>query len=68
LKFQEIEGALSNLKTCPKCNSKEGFWFGTKKDYVHVQCKCCGACFDLFEVYSFGEKQEKPKKLRFFRT
>jgi transcription elongation factor Elf1 len=67
LKLQEIETALGHLKTCPKCNSVEGFWFGVKGDHIYVQCKCCGASLELFEVYRLGEEREKTKRLRFFR-
>jgi transcription elongation factor Elf1 len=67
LKLQEIETASGNFKTCPKCNSREGFWLGMKGDHIHVQCKCCGAIFELFEVYKLGEESGKPRMLKFFR-
>jgi len=67
LKLQEIETALGNFKICPKCNSKEGFWLGMKGDHVHVQCKCCGARFELSEVYKLGEENGKHRLLKFFR-
>jgi len=67
LRFQEIETALKRLGTCPKCNSGEGFWLGSKGDHIYVQCKCCGASLELFEVYTLGEEREKAKRLRFFK-
>jgi hypothetical protein len=67
LRFQEIEIALKHLGICPKCNSYEGFWVGSRGDHIYVQCKCCGASLELFEVYTVGEKQEKAKRLKFFR-
>jgi len=67
LKLQEIETALSNFKICPKCNSREGFWLEIKGGNVHVQCKCCGARFELSEVYKIDEAGGKPRLLKFFR-
>jgi len=67
LKLQEIEEAFNNFKTCPKCNSKQGFWLGSKRDVAYVQCKECGAKYELFEVYKMGEKNKTPKRLSFFR-
>jgi transcription elongation factor Elf1 len=67
LRFSEIETALRQLGTCPKCNSGEGFWLGARGDHIYVQCKCCGASLELFRVYNLGEKREKTKRLRFFR-
>jgi len=67
LRFQEIEAALSHLGTCPKCNSSQGFWLGAKSDHIYVQCKCCGASLELFEVYKLGEESRKPRLLKFFR-
>ena len=68
LRFQEIEDALSHLGICPKCNSREGFWVAAKSDHIYVQCKCCGASLELFEVYRLGEKREEAKRLRFFKS
>jgi hypothetical protein len=67
LRFQEIETALKRLGPCPKCDSDEGFWLGSKGDHIYVQCKCFGACLELLEVYTLGEKQEKAKRLKFFK-
>jgi len=67
LKLQEIEEASSHLKICPKCNSKQGFWLGLKRDIAYVQCKGCGAKYELFEVYKIGEKSKGPEKLRLFK-
>jgi translation initiation factor 2 beta subunit (eIF-2beta)/eIF-5 len=67
LKFQEIETVSSRFKICPKCNSGEGYWLGMKGDHAYVQCKCCGAKFELYEVHRFHEGSEKPKWLRIFR-
>jgi transcription elongation factor Elf1 len=67
LNLQEIETASNNFKICPKCNSAEGFWLGLKRDHAYVQCKSCGAKFELFEVYKIGEKSRTPERLRFIR-
>jgi DNA-directed RNA polymerase subunit M/transcription elongation factor TFIIS len=67
LNLQEIENTLSRFKECPKCDSKEGFWLGVKRDRTYVQCKSCGANFELFELFAIGEERETPKLLRFFR-
>jgi transcription elongation factor Elf1 len=67
LKLQEIENASMHFKTCPKCNSVEGFWLGMKRDRAYVQCKECGAGFDLFEVYSVGEKNKPSERFRLFK-
>jgi len=67
LDLQEIEAAFNRFKTCPKCNSREGFWLGLKFSHAYVQCKSCGARFELFEVYKIGEKNKAPEHLKFFR-
>ena len=67
MNLQEIETASNNFKICPKCNSTEGFWLGLKRDHAYVQCKSCGAKFELFEVYKIGEKGKTPERLRFIR-
>jgi transcription elongation factor Elf1 len=67
LKLQELETALGSFKICPKCNSREGFWLGIKGDHIYAQCRCCGAKFELFEVYKMGEESKKPRLLKFFR-
>jgi len=67
LKLQEIEDTFSRFKTCPKCNSIEGFWFGLKREHPYAQCKGCGARFELFEVYMMGEKSKPPQGLKLFR-
>ena len=67
LKIQEIEEAASRFKVCPKCKSVSGFWLGFKRDNAYVQCKGCGAKFELHEVYAISEKGEAPRKSRFFR-
>jgi len=67
LRLQEIETASSSFKICPKCNSREGFWLGIKGDHINVQCKCCGAKFELSEVYKMSEEHGKPGLLEFFR-
>jgi hypothetical protein len=67
MRFQEIETALKHLETCPKCDSGDGFWLGSKGDHIYVQCKCCGACLELFEVYALGKEREKARRLRFFK-
>jgi len=67
LNLQEIETAFSHFKICPKCNSGEGFWLGLKREHAYVQCKSCGAKFELFEVYKIGEKGKTPERLSFIR-
>ena len=67
MRLQEIETASSSFKICPKCNSWEGFWLGMKGNHINVQCKCCGAKFELSEVYKTDEERKKPKLLKFFR-
>jgi len=67
LKLQEIETASSLFKICPKCHSTQGFWLGLMSDHAYVQCKDCGAKFELFEVYMMGEKGRAPQRLKFFR-
>jgi len=67
LKLQEIEDSSSRFKICPKCNSTEGFWLGLKRDRAYVQCKECGAKFELYEVYMMGEKGKAPQRLKFFK-
>ncbi|MGC8895816.1 MAG: hypothetical protein ACP5LB_03470 [Candidatus Bathyarchaeia archaeon] len=67
LKLQELEEAFSHFKTCPKCKSTQGFWLGIRRDIGYVQCKECGAKFELHEVYAFGEKSKTPEKLKFLR-
>ncbi|MGQ9507264.1 MAG: hypothetical protein ACUVTB_05330 [Candidatus Bathycorpusculaceae bacterium] len=67
LKLQEIEEAFNRFKICPKCNSKQGFWLGIKRDIGYVQCKGCGAKFELHEVYAFGEKGKAPERFKFLR-
>lgn len=65
--LQEIEAAFSRFGVCPRCNSRGGFWLGLKRDHAYVQCKGCGAKFELFEAYSMGEKGKPPEKLKFLR-
>jgi len=67
LKLEEIEKAFSLFKTCPKCKSTQGFWLGAKRDTAYVQCKECGAHYELHEVYRISEENKTSKRLRFFR-
>lgn len=67
LRLEEIITVASKFTVCPKCNSREGFWLGVKRNHAYVQCKGCGASFELFEVFAIGEKSEAPKHLKFFR-
>lgn len=67
MKLQEIEKALEHFKVCPKCDSYDGFWAGFKRECPYVQCKCCGAKFELSEVFKVGEKGKAQQRLRFFR-
>ncbi len=65
LKIQEIEEAASRFKTCPKCKSVSGFWLGFKRDNAYVQCKGCGAKFELHEVYSLNVKEGSKSRFTF---
>ena len=67
LGIREIEEVAARFKICPKCKSVSGFWLGFKRDNAYVQCKGCGAKFELHEVYAISEKSEAPRKFRFFR-
>jgi transcription elongation factor Elf1 len=67
LKLQEIEYALSSFKTCPRCNSKHGFWLGLKSSYAYVQCKGCGAKFELHEIYKVNGESKTPQRLKFLK-
>jgi hypothetical protein len=67
VKLQEIETALSNFKICPKCSSREGFWLGIEGIHINVQCKCCGARFELSEVYKISEESKKLGPFKFLR-
>ena len=68
LRLQEIETASSQLKTCPKCNSAEGFWFIVKGGHLFVQCKHCGVELGLSEVYKLAERKMQSKWVRVFQA
>ncbi|MEM2911360.1 MAG: hypothetical protein QW146_02515 [Candidatus Bathyarchaeia archaeon] len=55
MRLEEIEALLSRFSACPKCNSREGVWLGMKKNQAYIQCKSCGASFELFEVLPLME-------------
>ncbi|MEM3622990.1 MAG: hypothetical protein QXR76_04385 [Candidatus Bathyarchaeia archaeon] len=67
MRLQEIENALSRFKACPKCGSLQGFWLGVKLDKPYVQCKGCGAKFEISEVYMLGERGESRKRFDFLK-
>jgi transcription elongation factor Elf1 len=67
VRFQEIEKALKHFKICPRCDSIDGFWVGLRRESPYVQCKCCGAKFELFEVFKVSEKGKVPQRLKFLR-
>ncbi|MEM3769644.1 MAG: hypothetical protein QXG76_00475 [Candidatus Bathyarchaeia archaeon] len=67
LKLDEMLATASKFNVCPKCNSREGFWLGIRRNHAYVQCKGCGTSFELLEVFAIGEKKEQPKHLKFFR-
>ncbi|NWF86384.1 hypothetical protein HXY32_00985 [Candidatus Bathyarchaeota archaeon] len=67
LKLQEIEEAFSRFKICPKCGSKESFWFGAKSSSAYALCKNCGEKFEFHEVYMMTEKGETLKRFKLFR-
>ena len=68
LNLKEIETAFSQFKICPKCNSTEGFWLGLEGAHAFVQCKGCGAKFELFEIYKMREKNKNSQWLKFLRN
>ena len=68
LDLNEIESVSSRFKTCPKCNSKVGFWLGFKRDHAFVQCKGCGAKFELSEAYAVSGKGEASQRLKLLRN
>jgi len=57
--LEEIEAVYSAFKNCPKCGSKEGFWLSVKSDTEYIQCKHCGALFEICEVFSTGREKDK---------
>ncbi|MCS7124388.1 MAG: hypothetical protein NZ932_03100 [Candidatus Bathyarchaeota archaeon] len=65
MNLEEILAASARITLCPKCGSKEGFWLGAKRDHAYVQCKGCGASFELYKIYTLGEKGEKKKPSKF---
>ena len=67
LDLNEIESVSSRFKACPKCNSEVGFWLGFKRDHAFVQCKGCGAKFELSEVYAVSGKGEASQRLKLLR-
>jgi DNA-directed RNA polymerase subunit RPC12/RpoP len=67
LRLEEIIAAAGRLNLCPKCGSKEGFWLGVKRNHAYVQCKGCGASFELFEVFALSEKSGASQRLKLFR-
>lgn len=67
LKLQEIEETFSRFKICPKCGSKQNFWLGVKSSGAYALCKSCGEKFELHEIYMMTEKDEAPKRFKFFR-
>jgi transposase-like protein len=67
LQLKEIEEASAHFKVCPRCKAVEGFWIGLKREHAHVQCKTCGAKFELFEAYMMGKQGKTPERFRFLR-
>lgn len=70
LNLEEVLNTWAKMTLCPKCGSKEGFWLGVKRSHAYVQCKSCGANFELYQVYSLDGKSEREKSLhasKFFR-
>ncbi len=64
LNLEEIEEAFSQFKTCPKCDSTIGFWLGLRDDHAYVQCKGCGAKFELFEIHKVSEENRNSHWLK----
>jgi len=67
LNLQEIEAAFKQFNSCPKCNSSEGFWLELKRDQAYVQCKGCGAKFELCEVYTISGNGKTPERLKLLK-
>ncbi|MGB9959060.1 MAG: hypothetical protein ACPLKQ_00865 [Candidatus Bathyarchaeales archaeon] len=67
MKLSEIEALASRFNMCPKCGSKEGFWFGVKSDHVVIQCKTCGASFEFFEALPLTKSKKYSWKMRLLR-
>jgi transcription elongation factor Elf1 len=67
LQLKEVEEASNRFKACPKCSSIEGFWIGVKREHAYVQCKTCGAKFELLEVFTMGKQSKTPERFRVFR-
>jgi len=59
--------AAGKINLCPKCGSREGFWLGFKRSHAYVQCKSCGANFEIYEVFALSGKNEASKSLKIFR-
>ncbi|MEM2103948.1 MAG: hypothetical protein QW717_03555 [Candidatus Bathyarchaeia archaeon] len=64
MNLEEILAAAAKIQVCPKCSSKEGFWLAAKRNQAYVQCKGCGASFELYEVFNLNEKfgKKSPHK------
>ncbi|MBS7608465.1 MAG: hypothetical protein QXL77_03165 [Candidatus Bathyarchaeia archaeon] len=67
MKLEEVLAVSSQMKSCPKCSSSEGFWLGFKRDHAYVQCKSCGSSFELYQIYKINEKEGKPQSRKIFR-
>lgn len=64
LQLREVETAFSQLGTCPKCKSVEGFWLGLRQDHVYAQCKYCGSKFELREIHNLDRPMKSSQSLK----
>jgi len=61
LGLEKIEAFHKNLKKCPSCDSKEGFWLAATREKSYVQCKHCGAILEICEMHQVSEKGKDKK-------
>ncbi len=67
ISLNEIEAKLDRFKLCLKCSSSEGFWLGVSHSHPYVQCKTCGAKFELFEIFRMDHRNKTSQKVEIFR-
>jgi transcription elongation factor Elf1 len=69
MELEEIKAIYGAFKTCPRCGSNEGFWLCVKPEAKCMQCKHCGAIFEICEVFSAieGKGKSVAGKISIFR-
>jgi len=67
LKPEEIETVLKHFKVCPRCKSIEGFWLGSKLEYIYFQCKDAGQNSSFKKSITSVRETKKPERLLFFK-